>query len=606
MDLTLTITAFNKITFIGTVAVQPSTGAYVQVDEQLVSDNNNNLPDYGETVQYNLALNNVGTEAATNVLATISSTDAYITITDNTAEFGTIPAGETVTSTNGYTIQIANNVPDQHVAPIHVIVNQNGLATWQYDLNLILNAPAFTVGSMQISDIQGNNNGRLDAGETVTLTIPVTNSGHSAAVDFIASMLVNNPVMYLLNPIQTSFSAVAANETVSAVFELTFSSQVPNGTLAQLMLMAVAGEYLVIQDVSTYIGLSVESFDNGNFTVYPWTFTGGEWTVDNTTFHSPVGSAKSAVINHNGTTTMTVTMNIAQPGNILFWKKVSSEATYDFLKFYINDVLKNSWSGEVDWTQETFAVTAGANTFKWLYMKDSIVSSGSDCAWVDDITFPSDGGSTGTPDINLSTTSIDFGSHTAADFTSQPFTIANNGDATLIGTITGTPVYQVKPAQATEYAQSASFVIPAGHTLNFDLMIFPPQPGTYNAALNIISDDPESGVSVLNVSSVVLPTASDDNHAGYVTALRGNFPNPFNPETTVSFSLKQAQRVTVEIYNLLGQRVKTLVNEELAAGNHTYQWNGKDDAGHSAGSGIYFLKMRTGAYSATTKMVMMK
>ena len=71
-----------------------------------------------------------------------------------------------------------------------------------------------------------------------------------------------------------------------------------------------------------------------------------------------------------------------------FYKKVSSESGWDKLFFYIDNVEKGNWSGEVAWSQETFPVTTGTHTFKWSYSKDGSVSSGNDCAWVDDIQFP--------------------------------------------------------------------------------------------------------------------------------------------------------------------------------------------------------------------------
>jgi len=86
-----------------------------------------------------------------------------------------------------------------------------------------------------------------------------------------------------------------------------------------------------------------------------------------------------------------------------------------------------------------------------------------------------------------------------------------------------------------------------------------------------------------------------------------NFPNPFNPVTTISFETTNLHENTrIEIYNLKGQKVKTLVNEELAAGKHSVIWNGADDSGKSVSSGIYFYKMRAGNYTSTKKMILMK
>jgi hypothetical protein len=102
-------------------------------------------------------------------------------------------------------------------------------------------------------------------------------------------------------------------------------------------------------------------------------------------------------------------------------------------------------------------------------------------------------------------------------------------------------------------------------------------------------------------------SANDDPNAPVVaTELQGNYPNPFNPETTIRYSVKNPELVKVEIYNVKGQLVRTLVNENKATGNYSVTWNGKDNNGSMVSSGIYYYKMMAGKYSNTRKMIMMK
>ena len=108
------------------------------------------------------------------------------------------------------------------------------------------------------------------------------------------------------------------------------------------------------------------------------------------------------------------------------------------------------------------------------------------------------------------------------------------------------------------------------------------------------------------VSVFVENTSDSDCFNPLVTKLSDNYPNPFNPETRISFSLDKSQNVSIEIYNIKGQKVKTLVNGELPAKNHVIIWRGDDDFGKSVGSGVYFYKMKTGNYTETKKMLMLK
>ena len=99
---------------------------------------------------------------------------------------------------------------------------------------------------------------------------------------------------------------------------------------------------------------------------------------------------------------------------------------------------------------------------------------------------------------------------------------------------------------------------------------------------------------------------NDPSVPAVVTNLAGNYPNPFNPETTINYSLATDGPVTINIYNARGQLVKTLVNDQKAAGNHSIVWNGTDNNGSGVSSGVYFYKMYAGKYSSTRKMILMK
>ena len=85
-----------------------------------------------------------------------------------------------------------------------------------------------------------------------------------------------------------------------------------------------------------------------------------------------------------------------------------------------------------------------------------------------------------------------------------------------------------------------------------------------------------------------------------------NFPNPFNPTTTIKFEISKSTEVNLIIYNLLGQEITTLVKNNLQAGSYNVMWNGKSKDGNPVASGIYVYAFRAGSYYKTQKMIMMK
>ncbi len=88
--------------------------------------------------------------------------------------------------------------------------------------------------------------------------------------------------------------------------------------------------------------------------------------------------------------------------------------------------------------------------------------------------------------------------------------------------------------------------------------------------------------------------------------LYSNYPNPFNPTTTIQYDLAEKSNISIEVFDVLGKKVKTLLNLDQAAGEYSIRWDGKNDAGVSVTSGVYFYKMVTPKYTRTQKMMLLK
>jgi hypothetical protein len=94
--------------------------------------------------------------------------------------------------------------------------------------------------------------------------------------------------------------------------------------------------------------------------------------------------------------------------------------------------------------------------------------------------------------------------------------------------------------------------------------------------------------------------------AGGVTTLSGNTPNPFNAGTTITYSLEDDGAARLEVFDVLGRKVTTLVDQFESAGPHQAEWNGRDERGQTVASGMYFYRLTTKMVSETRKMVLLK
>ncbi|MGB5107487.1 MAG: T9SS type A sorting domain-containing protein [Candidatus Zixiibacteriota bacterium] len=187
----------------------------------------------------------------------------------------------------------------------------------------------------------------------------------------------------------------------------------------------------------------------------------------------------------------------------------------------------------------------------------------------------------------------------------QPADTANNN--LLVGTINFSGgVYQTNGTWATLY--TLKFVVQAEaqtSRIDIDSAFYPP------AGFFVLGKTAGGDVCPEYVHNpgrdILLPVSEYDTPIlPQDYALSQNQPNPFNPTTTIDFALPRAAKTKIEIYNILGQKVITLVDEYLAAGNKRVEWNGKDDGGNDVASGVYLYRMTANDYTETKKMMLMK
>lgn len=390
--LTVCATAFNYVPYLGSVLVNSATGPWVAYTSNTVNDasgNTNGKVDFGESIQLNINLHNYGSQTATAVSAALASADGNITITDNSQTFGDIASSADASQTGAYAFSVVNNIADQHAIPFTLAVQDNAGGSWPANFTLIANAPALAVGAFGLNDATGNNNGALDEGETLSLSIATLNNGHADAPACTGVLTTSTPQYITINSGNHSFGTLAQASSANAGFSVTIASDVPDTEIIQLTYTVTSGAYSVSTDYYLTVGLVSEDWETGDFSQFGW-IQGGNvpWYITTANPYEGVDCAVSGNINDDQTSTLSVSLDVLINDTISFWKKVSCEQDFDFLSFYIDGTLMNQWSGTIAWSKEAYPVTAGTHIFRWEYAKDYMVSSGSDCAWVDYILFP--------------------------------------------------------------------------------------------------------------------------------------------------------------------------------------------------------------------------
>ena len=106
--------------------------------------------------------------------------------------------------------------------------------------------------------------------------------------------------------------------------------------------------------------------------------------------------------------------------------------------------------------------------------------------------------------------------------------------------------------------------------------------------------------------SIPVESKADNDIALAPISLLKNYPNPFNAQTSISFSLTEKQNVSLHIYNIMGQKIRTLLDNKLTEGFNTIVWDGKNNEGHDVGSGVYLYRLSTNDQSVSKRMILLK
>jgi len=282
---------------------------------------------------------------------------------------------------------------------------------------------------------------------SVSVTGVVTDLATGLPIQGVTIEVMNTPV--------PSVTTNALGEyTIPAIMEGTYDfriSKINYATIIQSKNVTVSNHIFNFQLQIT----TAWSFESGVYEPQ-WTFGGSApWYITNVGAYDGLYCSRSGAIGDNANSDMSLTLTFSSGGDISFFRKVSSEAGYDYLRFYIDGVQQGLWAGTVDWSEVSYPVTAGTHTMKWSYSKDVGVVSGSDCAWVDFINFPPIIPPPDPADININPLSFNQ-SLPANSSIDKQLNIANLGETDL--TFTATVEYLAdNKATATVYPLNAAY-----------------------------------------------------------------------------------------------------------------------------------------------------
>ncbi|MBC8424344.1 hypothetical protein H8E07_09495 [bacterium] len=389
-DLVITVTKQNHYRYRAEVPIIPPEGPFVVFQDCLIDDSaesGNGALDYGESVQLDMTVQNVGLETARRTTAVVACADDYVTLTDDTAAFGDIAASSSASTPGAFALSVGTDVPDGHRIDFILDVTDAD-STYTSYFNIIAHAPVLDLAAYTIED---GDNDILDPGDAADLTVELENLGSARVAGLQATLAALDTIVSVDGGV-VDIPLLAPGQTLPAVFQISAHPDAQIGDVAELQLDVVGSDYEYHTSLTVTVGLTIEDFETATFANLMWEPGGNEpWFITDVAPQEGTYCAQSGDIGDGESSVLSTTFEVVAPGEISFWYKISSESSYDYLRFSVDGSELGSWSGSVGWTEAVFPVSAGTRTFTWSYTKDGSVSTGSDCGWIDYIVFPAVG-----------------------------------------------------------------------------------------------------------------------------------------------------------------------------------------------------------------------
>ena len=377
----IVVMGYNKVTEIIDVNILPASGAYLVVENFDLNQEDAQM-DCDEHIDLSLDVKNIGLEKTDNVTIQLTTTSEYIKLIDSTEIITAIDVDEILTMEKAFRFYVIADVPNNEKINFMLKCADE---TSSYETSFIIEAYAPVFALNEISILPNN---IVKPGETATLKLAFDNVGNTTAYNVMTELFVGSSDIEFEN---TSIltDEVKAGETFFVTADFTVSSSAMLSSMYEVI-YSVGSKHNVLNSVyELVIGSVTEDFETGDFTSYNWAeITDNPWVIDNTNAYEGIYCAKSAAIGHKKFSAMKIEVEVQTPGEVTFYRKVSSETDADYLSFIVDSRERQKWSGEEDWDVYSYQLTKGKHTLEWRYVKDDENTEGDDQAFIDKITFP--------------------------------------------------------------------------------------------------------------------------------------------------------------------------------------------------------------------------
>ena len=342
----------------------------------------------GHSYSFDFVLKNYGGDTAQDVFITLQSLDGKCNLPVVMCRRTFVLAHDTACVNGIFTFVPNADLPDNDTLSIAAMVISNQAYTCVRTYTFLVSSALVETGVVSVVQ-NGMPATQLRQGETYTLKVPVNNNGSrvSDAVSVSARIENNGGAVSLPDTVVINALQPQSSDTAEFVFSVAANAASYIDITVSTMHRGIVAERLV----RLPLGKAMETFESGDFTRFSWDTTHPfAWVIDTVASRAHAGRfcARTAPITHKQQSVLSIAMTTIVDDTISFWRRTSTEANSDYMSFLIDGVVQGKSSGSGHYERMAYFVPKGEHVFSWVYEKDGSIDGDSDCAWIDDITFP--------------------------------------------------------------------------------------------------------------------------------------------------------------------------------------------------------------------------
>ncbi len=491
---------------------------------------------------------------AENVTVTFSTDNEYINITDGVETYGNMAANSAATIVDAFAFNVSNDIPDNQNVVFNIEAT-DGTAVWTSQLIIKSYAPILNFIDFSVSDATGNNNGKIEPGETGEITITVANNGSSDALNVMGDLICSGDYV-VVNTSAQSYGTLAANDVVQKTYTVTADASTPEG-------------YQAMFDFNIEADLGVTGF--GNFYIVIGRFTALIIDLDTKNYSGP---GIYETFNDMGIFTEYTTAfpedldlykNVFVCLGIHFSGHVLTQSEGTLLKNYLLNGGNLYMEGRVTWSEDP--VTPVHPLFN---------INSEDVAWFQYEFID------GIPGTFTNGVSFEYnGQNAIGQYALAPIENAFN-------------LFQTSElSNICGIANNAVDYKTIGTSFEFGQMLDGESPSTKAELMQLI----------LNWFDGITTDVDLQNNTGRSNLIT-SYPNPFRTETTIRINTHIDSDITLKIVNSQGQLVKILIdNENISSGKADVTWDSKNRYGNTVPAGLYFGVLKSNTETEIIKLI---